>query len=393
MIQARRRIKAMAVRQEVSLLSLLRHVRTLVCVSLLSLLVTLVPVGEVQAASLTPTFVGRPLPYRNFLFYNLGITTASDHHLWFAHPDGNLYRINADHSLTIFARSNRINDHLLEGPDGNLWFTTRATNANIGALGRLTTAGVLTEFPLPGNAASQEEEATTLAVGPDGNLWYIASIVNASGVQETRVGHMTTSGAMTEFPLSRANGAVLVPVNAIFGPDGALWFVEETQQTIGRVTTSGTLSLFPIPNGTMPENLIVGPDNALWFVSGTGLLQDGGFVGRLTTSGSFTLYPIPNALNASNGFKEVAPHGSLFVGPDGKIWFGTFELVTSGDLSNTGVLRSITTSGVISGALISTLNQAYVNFTTGPDRQVWFLDATGSNTLRVGFFTNGSMLQ
>jgi streptogramin lyase len=48
---------------------------------------------------------------------------------------------------------------IVTGPDGNLWFTETLNNA----IGKITTAGAITEYPA---------EANGLSAGPDGNLWF-----------------------------------------------------------------------------------------------------------------------------------------------------------------------------------------------------------------------------
>ena len=53
------------------------------------------------------------------------------------------------------------------GPDGNLWFTEFLGNK----IGRITTAGVITEFPIP-MPFSGPHDITT---GPDGNMWFTES--------------------------------------------------------------------------------------------------------------------------------------------------------------------------------------------------------------------------
>ena len=55
---------------------------------------------------------------------------------------------------------------LTVGPDGDLWFTDVSSAGN-GAIGRITTAGAITEFPLPAG-----DGAPGLTVGPDGDLWF-----------------------------------------------------------------------------------------------------------------------------------------------------------------------------------------------------------------------------
>jgi streptogramin lyase len=49
------------------------------------------------------------------------------------------------------------------GPDGALWFSELTG----GKLGRITTAGVITEYPAP----TPNSDALGIVAGPDGNLW------------------------------------------------------------------------------------------------------------------------------------------------------------------------------------------------------------------------------
>jgi virginiamycin B lyase len=54
------------------------------------------------------------------------------------------------------------------------------------------------------------------------------------------------------------------PGSITSGPDGALWF--KATAMVGRLTTDGAFTLFPIRNATNgPEAIASGPDGALWF--------------------------------------------------------------------------------------------------------------------------------
>jgi hypothetical protein len=94
------------------------------------------------------------------------------------------------------------------GPDGNLWFTEQGANR----IGRITTSGNFTEYPLPPTSS----QPTIIVVGPDGNLWF----TEQSGNQ---IGRITPTGAIAEFPVPTASSN-LIGITA--GPDGDLWFAE-----------------------------------------------------------------------------------------------------------------------------------------------------------------------
>src|SRR5262249_13423248 len=107
---------------------------------------------------------------------------------------------------------------ITRGPDGNLWFAESIADR----IGRITPAGVVTQFSLPfGSQPSQ------LTAGPDGNVWFTEP-------GSSRVGRITPAGVITEFSAGiTPNGR---PVGISRGPDGNLWFTEAQANKIGRIT-------------------------------------------------------------------------------------------------------------------------------------------------------------
>ncbi len=185
--------------------------------------------------------------------------------------------------------------YITTGPDGALWFTEYGVNQ----IGRVTTAGVMTEFPIP-TAGSHPWGITT---GPDGALWFTEN-------SASRIGRITTAGAITEFPIPMAR---TFPAGITTGPDGALWFTGGDQ--IGRITTAGVISQFPLPAGVVTTagsslGITTGPEGALWFTVYAGFEPNGNDIGRVTTDGTITVYPRLYA----------GPH-DIIAGPDGALWF------------------------------------------------------------------------
>jgi virginiamycin B lyase len=68
------------------------------------------------------------------------------------------------------------------------------------------------------------------------------------------------------------------PVSITAGPDGALWFAD-SNSSIGRITTTGTVRLFHGPGIDEPEGIAAGADGALWFSN-----LEGNSIGRITTA-------------------------------------------------------------------------------------------------------------
>ena len=155
----------------------------------------------------------------------------------------------------------------MQGPDGNLWFLDLGGNK----VARLTTAGTLTEFPIPPHPENPYGSSPeSIAAGPDGALWL------TEGASK-RIGRITLDGRITEFKLP---GVDHIPSDIVAGPDGALWFLEPTQNLFGRITLDRRITEFSFPcaarstAGTPTTssdgpcevvNITSAPDGALWF--------------------------------------------------------------------------------------------------------------------------------
>lgn len=181
-----------------------------------------------------------------------GIAAGPDGNVWFTERNSVARISPTTGTITEFALPNAASSPrgITTGPDGNLWFTESA-----GRIGRITTEGSLTEFDLP--AKSWPLEITT---GPDGNLWF----TNAG---RPTIGRITPAGVITEFVVNTPeSGQSTIAITA--GPDGALWFTE-TAGVVGRITTSGTVTEFIVPweapFGSYLSGITAGPDGNLWF--------------------------------------------------------------------------------------------------------------------------------
>src|SRR5579864_2999107 len=144
------------------------------------------------------------------------------------------------------------------GPDGNLWFTEILQNGG-SSIGRITTSGKITEFPLP----SANSFSSSITAGSDGNLWFTET---GSHGGSSKIGVITPQGKMREFTLSHS---ILGSITR--GPDGNLWFTEfqydatgTTAGQIGRITTAGQISGYPLPTSSnSPTSLTFGTDHTL----------------------------------------------------------------------------------------------------------------------------------
>jgi streptogramin lyase len=182
------------------------------------------------------------------------------------------------------------------GPDGNLWFAEFFGDR----IGRSTPLGVITEL-------GSVPKPHGMAAGSDGNLWF-------TEMGADRIGRINTLGVVTEFSTGIANGAS--PYSIAGGPDGNLWFTEYGRDRIGRITPIGVVTEFNtgITAGASPVIVTTGPDGNLWFTECNcfGGLPPGGQIGRITTAGIITEFPIPTP--------STNPY-SITTGPDGNLWF------------------------------------------------------------------------
>jgi hypothetical protein len=70
------------------------------------------------------------------------------------------------------------------------------------------------------------------------------------------------------------------PAEITDGPDGALWFTNWGNNSIGRITTSGKVTSYTSPSIDDPYGITEGPDGALWFIN-----SGNGSIGRITVPG------------------------------------------------------------------------------------------------------------
>lgn len=251
---------------------------------------------------------------------------------------------------------------------------------------------LVTVFPI-------DSEAYSITAGPDGNMWFTERSAN-------KIGRITPAGVVTEFDIPTANSN---PWGITAGPDGNLWFTEEFGNKIGRITPSGTITEFTIPTATSnPRGITVGPDGALWFTE-----WKGNKIGQITTGGSITEYSItpflanaqPNDISTIPGGKLrftvkgkigtiVAANGSISLAStqccpmvgniatgtaDGDTWFTYFET------SYPKLGRVDPISNTIVEYTIPNMEFAW-DVTMGGDGAVWFTKFTGTN-MRIGRIT------
>jgi streptogramin lyase len=308
--------------------------RALIAVLLLSVVHSSLARAQAFSEFPIPTPNSGPVP-------TISMTAGSDGALWFTEGAANkIGRVTVSGVVTEFAvlTADSLPCGIASGPDGNIWFTEARANR----VGRITAAGIMTEFLVPTPFA----DPAGITTGADGNLWFAE---RGAG----KIARITPSGAITEFSLPTS----AQPWAIVTGPAGNLWFTQ-LAGSIGRMSLSGEVTVFPIPTPqSFPRGIAVGPDGNLWFTE-----QDGNKIGRISTAGDVSEFAIPTAHVGADG---------IAAGADGNLWF-------TGSFSNR--IGRITVSGEISEFPIPAANSAPSGIAPGSDFNVWFLE-TGANKI------------
>lgn len=224
----------------------------------------------------------------------------------------------------------------------------RATAASALVVAAVASAQTFTEFPIGTGTIGG------ITTGPDGNVWFTETTANS-------IGRITTTGIVTVFPISSAGAH---PQQITAGADHNLWFTES--RAIGRITIDGVISEFPISFGASPVSIASGPDGNIWFTLSIS------HVGRITPDGTFTDFETGYLLN------------SITAGPDGNIWVTSIA-------EEGGKICRITPDGAITqfyeGLTPLEIPQQII---AGPDGNLWFTQSS----LHLGrIMTDGTITQ
>jgi virginiamycin B lyase len=292
--------------------------------------------------------------------------------------------------------SNLVTGQIAAGPDGALWFTEITSNQIAGnKIGRITTAGTVIDFSLPSITSIEG-----ICAGPDGALWFTEPFSN-------KIGRITTQGVITEYP-----AGAIYPYLITSGPDGALWYTDFYATAIGRITTTGETDTFTIPRGGgAPSAITAGPDGALWLTQGVRFAISGppsgaNQIGRINTTGGISEFPT----SASGGCYPCNTAAGITAGPDGALWFAEISGQKIGRMTTTGAFTEfsiptpnsgafniaqgpdgalwftettadkigrITMDGVITEYLVPAAGASPAGIAPGPDGALWFTEGTG----------------
>jgi streptogramin lyase len=295
--------------------------------------------------------------------------------------------------------------NIVAGPDGALWFNEQ----NGFAVGRITTTGAVTEFPVPRASYSANGDGPTTIVSSGGNLWTLANVgstidvistagtVNqlyanlnqsatnlapdsAGGVWATSlagVGGGSVSGGL--FRVDPPTGAVrnyrnpqftgeFQPVPIVAGPNGTAWFADGGS-AITEVNNAGRITRIPIQgSGSMfVTSLAFDRRGDLWF---TEYVPGGGFVS--STEGAIGEIPAGSRAAMLRRLPGNEIPGSMILGSDGGIWF-TWSQGIGRLATETGALQLVDLGSVYHPSSIA----------FGSDGNLWFVDPDSGDVGQV----------
>ena len=233
---------------------------------------------------------------------------------------------------------------IVVGSDDSAWFTDNVQrgNVNFGNLiqfaqvDRIDRSGVITPFRVGGVLVRRRPRTRGISFSREGH-----------------VGRIGSDGQVREFRVRNGSGFQ----SLAFGAGGYLWLTKETEghDAIQRISRDDTVKAFPLPQGYSGLAYITrGTDGAMWFTE-----YSGNRIGRITSTGKITEYPL--GVRAPGEAQPVPPVGEIAAGAHRYLWFGTFS----------GIGRLSPSSGKVTRF---DRGEGPERLAAGPDGSIWFAE-------------------
>jgi streptogramin lyase len=168
------------------------------------------------------------------------------------------------------------------GPDGNIW---TADGGDIGMVAPCTSGAVSPTYYTAGLSPQSNVEDIVAA---DGALWFTNSIPASSTPVQDSIGRITTAGVITEYPVPTEVAAHQVGIlgQMAVASDGSIWFTESNLGQVGRFWPSdpSTILEYAMPDATRVNFLATGPDGNMWYSGWSP--SSGDVIGELSLTGA-----------------------------------------------------------------------------------------------------------
>lgn len=283
-----------------------------------------------------------------------GIVRGPDNNMWFLDQGGpGLVRISMTGQTTEFPLPSdpaSLNPQMIAVGSKQFFILSpcNQTNPPSAAVDFVTTRGVAKSFMLPTG-----ECFGGIAAGPDGNAW----VTGGDFIYK-----VTPGGSIHQFSYPEGQSIFEGPI--VSGPNGLLWFGDNTAFAIGSVDpATGTVNEYPYNQACFIGALVAPPDGNLWFACNPGDFSGSSII-RETPTGATTVYPISNPF--------LAPSSGT-VGPGGFPYFV--------NIFNQGVqpslLRVSTSTGAIAVIPAPYGTDNFNGVAAGPDGNIWISATSG----------------
>ena len=304
------------------------------------------------------------------------ITSGPDGALWFTDIGTNaIGRITTSGDVVEYPAAHGLG-RITAGPDGNIWFTAK------GDIAKMTTDGVVTVYQTQGgfyNGYYGAHFVTDITAGPDGNIWFIEQQVNPN---IWSIGKITTNGSVTEYPVPYAGSTIQYQATIVSPPSDDSYPGQEAACADDAGNGCGTTD----PGVTL-DNITTGPDGNLWFSDDQQAVGGVDKIGKITTSGQFTEYQMPYTDITSDDDGSVAID-NLTSSSDGNLWFSAHKPHSSSS-TITSIFGKVSVSGDFTEYPYSepsaANNDAIISgLSAGSDGTLWFTDTFGDSSTFSG---------
>lgn len=243
--------------------------------------------------------------------------------------------------------------------------------------GSAAPAGEFTMFDL-GPAG---DGGNAIASGPDGNMWFTNNANNS-------IGRITPTGAVTYFAVPTTSASASTGGLGLYaiaaGPDGNLWFTAFSANLVGKITPAGAITTYPVPTANaMPMGITAGLDGNIWFV-----LDNASGIGRITPGGVITEFSIPTP-GATGPAAITSDNGCLMcgfmitAGPLNSLWFTIPAANRVGRITMAGVVTTLPVTTAPPVSVPVGANATIGAITAGDDGNLWITQNADGKITRL----------
>ncbi len=234
--------------------------------------------------------------------------------------------------------------------NGALWFAEE----DAGNLGRIDTAGNITEYAMPTEVSNPGHGPRQLSGASAAGLWFLADWAALEG----RAGRLNPEGNVD----AGFTGGSYVRLSSVAAtPDGGAWVTYRDGEGVSRLAADGTSTFLDQPRYGGDSESTLGPDGALWLSDGSSVIQ------RITESGSTQNFA------ATGGQGEIVSMTSS----GGSVWYAQFNPGTYTTPSRSGLIAKMSPSGVATPFASPYEDLLPSALTPAADGGVWFTSDYG----------------